>query len=312
LKLRNGAQENSKHAVQWGGGEYYLDSTRMQNTVLCAGVNMNTVVKDLLAQSKFNGGTVWDRHDGSIYNPIGFSTMEILSVLGDIGFDYEKEKIINEALKKVIGYYDNKAKQFKYSEKSSKLPCISAKIVATLQKLKYDFQYFEDCYQYFLDTQQKDGGWRCATVKLGKSPETDASNPGTTLYVLDAFRYRNNSEKDIIQLNNGIGFLLDHWITKKPLGPCEFGIGTTFLKTEYPFIRYNIFYYAYILSFYSKAIDDKRFKEILKILLDKETNTGIRIENPHKSWKDILYKNGLECDLANMKFFELKKNGSKC
>jgi hypothetical protein len=222
--------------------------------------------------------------------------------------EYTKEQIVYDALNKLINYYDTKSRMFKFSPKSAKLPCITAKILTTLSKFNFNFPERESCYQYFLDTQQSDGGWRCATVKMGKSPETDASNPGTTLYVLDAFRFRNNSSQHILQLNKGIDFLLDHWITKKPLGPCEFGIGSSFMKTEYPFIRYNIFYYSYVLSFYKRAIHDERYKEVISFLKVYATNTGIKVENPHKSWKTLLFKNCSECDLANQKYYELIQN----
>lgn len=266
---------------------------------------MKLTLNDLISLKNINGGTVWDRQDGSIYNPIGFSTMDFLSVIGDMKVAYKDEQLIINAMTKVISYYEKKSRLFKFAEKSTKLPCITAKILATISKINYDFPEMESCYQYFLETQQKDGGWRCATVKIGKSPETDASNPGTTLYVLDAFKFRNNSSKDIIQLNKGIEFLLNHWITKKPLGPCEFGIGSSFMKTEYPFIRYNIFYYSYVVSFYTNALKDKRFLEIIKALKINETNTGIKIINPHKSWRNILFKDSYECELANRKYLEI-------
>lgn len=272
---------------------------------------MKTILQDLLDLKTINGGSIWDRHDGSIYNPIGFSTMDMLSVIGDMKIDYSKDEVVNEAIRKVISYFDKKSMMFKFSERSSKLPCITAKILSTISKLDYTFPEKEDCYLNFLDSQQVDGGWRCATVKLGKAPETDSSNPGTTLYVLDAFRFRNNSSEDNTQLEKGVEFLLNHWVTKKPLGPCEFGIGTTFMKTEYPFIRYNIFYYAYVLSFYGKAINDRRYKEIIEILKTKESDAGIKIENPHKNWKKVLYNESRECYLANQKYSELINRISK-
>ena len=113
------------------------------------------------------------------------------------------------------------------------------------------------------------------------------------------------------QLERGVEFLLEHWITKKPLGPCEFGIGSTFMKTEYPFIRYNIFYYTYVLSYYQKALKDKRFQQVVYELQKNETKTGIEINNPHKNWKKLLYQDSLECDLANQKYIELKQNISE-
>jgi hypothetical protein len=46
---------------------------------------------------------------------------------------------------------------------------------------------------------------------------------------------------------------LQHWVVKRPLGPCHFGIGTLFMQVEYPFLRYNLFSYVYVLSFYERA-----------------------------------------------------------
>ncbi|MBN2736315.1 MAG: hypothetical protein JXR70_04995 [Spirochaetales bacterium] len=272
---------------------------------------MKTLTSNLISLCGINGGTVWDRKDGSVYNPIGFSTIEILNVFADLKIDYKDENILNEALKKLISYYDIKTRLFKFADKSAKLPCITAKILSVLSKFNYPFSEKESCYQYFFDSQQEDGGWRCATVKIGKSPETDASNPGTTLYVLDSLRYRKNTKNEMEQLEKGVEFLLDHWVIKKPLGPCKFGIGSTFMKTEYPFIRYNIFFYSYVLSFYPKALKDKRFQQVLNELMKYETQTGIIINNPHKSWKKILYQDSQECELANNKYVELKQNISK-
>jgi hypothetical protein len=275
------------------------------------GENMKKIVNELLKLNTINGGTVWDRADGSVYNPIGFSTIDFLNVIGDSGIDIRKNEIAQKGIEKIIEYYNPKTALFRYSNKSPKLPCISAKIITLLKKNSVQFPYYEDCYQYFFNSQQSDGGWRCATVKMGKSPDTDASNPGTTLYVLDAFRFRENDSKELGKLNKAVGFLLNHWISKKPLGPCRFGIGTTFMKTEYPFVRYNIYYYSYVLSFYKKARNDKRFKEILSQLIDKVTDDEIEIENPNKNWKKLLYKNNKKCDLANLKLKKLFDNLKK-
>lgn len=255
-----------------------------------------------------NGGTVWDRKDGNIYAPIGFSTIDVLSVLGDIGIKYNEYSIIKDAIEKMMSYYDEKKGMFQYVQKGSKLPCITAKILNTLQKLEYHNSILENSFRLFLETQDCDGGWRCATVKIGKSDSTDASNPGTTLYVLDAFKHREYSRKENEKIDEAVLFLLKHWETKKPLGPCEFGIGTQFMKTEYPFIRYNLFYYLYVLSFYEKAKKDKRFKEAFKMLKAKETEKGIQIEHPNKNWKNILFSESNQCDISNIKYKQLIEN----
>lgn len=140
-----------------------------------------------------------------------------------------------------------------------------------------------------LAKQAVDGGWRCATARQGQSPETDASNPGTTLWVLDACLFRDNNKQEAEALNQGAAFLLDHWDSRAPLGPCAFGIGSRFLKTEFPFRRYNLFYYVYVLSHYDCAIGDTRFREALSVLKSQSVNDGLLVTAPHKAWKGSVF-----------------------
>ncbi len=194
-------------------------------------------IEDILSLSEINGGAYWSRSDGDIHAPAGFSTIDVLNTLGEIGLKSANSKKVSDAIDFVFNYMDDNG-SFKYSSKSSKLPCIIARILTAFGRLGYlNDDRIEKCYRHLLETQQNDGGWRCATVKSGKSVETDASNPGTTLYVLDAFRFRKNSQDDNIQLEKAISFLLKHWETRTPLGPCEFGIGSRFLSIEYPFFK---------------------------------------------------------------------------
>jgi hypothetical protein len=263
-------------------------------------------IDKIISNDKINGYHYWARYDGNIHAPAGYSTIDVLYALGDIGIEYREYDIIKKAIEFIFIYYDGKG-QFRYSEKSSKLPCITARILAALGKLEYreDKRIYE-CYNYLLNTQEEDGGWRCSTVKKGKSISTDASNPGTTLYVLDAFRYRDNNKQEVEQLNRAITFLLNHWDTRTPLGPCEFGIGSTFMKIEYPFIRYNIFYYVYILSKYKKSINDRRYIEAKEILKKKTINGNLVIENPHKSWREYSFSKKNEIsEIANKKYCEI-------
>ena len=269
---------------------------------------MDSLAEKLIGLKNINGGTVWDRQDGNIYAPTGFSTIDFLSILGDIGLNYNDSSTVKDAVEKMMSYYDEKRGMFQYVQKGSKLPCVTAKIITALTKLKYKNSILENTFRFFVETQCDDGGWRCATVKIGKSDSTDASNPGTTLYVLDAYKYRENTKQEMGKMDKAILFLLRHWETKKPLGPCEFGIGTQFMKTEYPFIRYNLFYFLYVLSFYEKAKEDKRFKEALKELKAKEMDNGIKIEHPNKNWQNILFNGSNQCNLANTKYKQLIEN----
>ncbi len=53
------------------------------------------------------------------------------------------------------------------------------------------------------------------------------------------------------------------------------------MKIEYPFLRYNLFYY--ILSIYDKVKEDKRYQKAYKQLKDKAINNKLIPENPHRA-----------------------------
>lgn len=267
------------------------------------------MIEEIINRQTDNGGLFWSRIDGDIHAPFGFSTIDTLSVLGEIGYSLNNNSTIIEAVDFIFSYQTPEG-SFKYSPKSSKLPCLTARILAGLGRLGLrDDLRVQKSYNWLLDTQWNDGGWRCATVKLGKSPLTDASNPGTTLYVLDAFRFRNNSNDDLDKLNKGVDFLLQHWEVKQPVGPCNFGIGSSFMKVEYPFLRYNLFYYVYVLSFYDNAKVDKRFLEAFNQLKDKTKNEKLIPENPHKAWQMFDFaKKGQVSEIGTKRWIEINKN----
>ncbi len=267
------------------------------------------MINEILNRQNHNGGQFWSREDGDIHAPSGFSTIDTLSVLGEIGYSINDKPQIADAVDFIFAYQTSEG-SFKYSKKSSKLPCLTARIIAALGRLglKNDPRV-EKSYEWLIDTQRNDGGWRCATVKLGKSPLTDTSNPGTTLYVLDAFRFRDNTSEMIEKLNKGADFLLQHWEIRQPIGPCNFGIGSRFMKIEYPFLRYNLFYYVYILSFYEKAKNDQRFKEAFKQLKDKTKNDKLIPESPHKAWQKFDFaKKGQISEMGTKRWNEIKNN----
>lgn len=161
---------------------------------------------------------------------------------------------------------------------------------------------------YLIQKQHIDGGWRCSVIKMGRKPEWDASNPGTTLEALDVFRFSDHFNENPV-LEKAVNFLLDHHDYRLPLGPCEFGQGTLFHKTEFPFFRYNIFYYVYVLSFYEKARNDSRFLEAFEDLKSKIIDDGLVIENPNRGLKDLSFgEKDKPNPLANRRYNEILKN----
>lgn len=249
---------------------------------------MKNEVERILATAARNHGDCWSRRDGNIHAPAGFSTIDVLATLGSLGVRADSYPLVSKAIEFVLAYQQPDG-SFRYAPKSSKLPCITGSVLAAFGRLAYCEAGLASSYENLLSSQNTDGGWRCATVKLGRSPQTDASNPGTTLYVLDAFQYRENTLKERTALDRGVAFLLDHWDSRVPLGPCAFGIGTTFMKTELPMLRYNLLYYCYVLSKYASARCDKRFLEAVRLLRGK-TRDGILLnENPHKAWRGFSF-----------------------
>jgi len=163
-------------------------------------------------------------------------------------------------------------------------------------------------FDHLLEIQHSDGGWRCNTYKFGRGPETVFSNPGPTLSALDAFRFTDLLNRDR-RLDRAVKFLLDHWVTRKPLGPCHYGIGTLFMKVEYPFFRYNLFFYVYVLSFYESAKKDPRFLEALQILESKLVNGKIVVENPNRKLAGLAFcRKGQPSDLATERYREMLDN----
>ncbi len=114
--------------------------------------------------------------------------------------------------------------------------------------------------------QYADGGWRCNKFSFGRGPETESSNPFPTLIALNAFRFSDYLNR---ALDRAVDFLLEHWVIKKPIGPCHYGIGSLFMQVGFPFDNYNLFQYVHVLSFYDRAKKDERFSEALKALKAK-------------------------------------------
>ena len=99
-------------------------------------------------------------------------------------------------------------------------------------------------FKYFLDTQQEDGGWKCKQYRFGPRGGNSVLNPVHSCLVLDLMRY--SPYFDDARLDKAVDFLLEHWVVRKPISPCHYGIGTLFMQVEYPFRGYNLFYYVYV------------------------------------------------------------------
>ena len=98
---------------------------------------MDSALAAILGRQGDNGGPFWSRHDGDIHAPAGFSTIDVLGVLGDLGGRVDDESEIAAAAQFVLDRQTEDG-AFRYSVKSSKLPCFAGRITAALCRVGVD------------------------------------------------------------------------------------------------------------------------------------------------------------------------------
>lgn len=264
-------------------------------------------VEAILARRHENGGDLWATSDGRLGVGSPFSTLECALMLTELGMD-PSESVLKKTGELVLRSWREDGR-FRLAPKSAIYPCHTAGAAAILCRLGYASDVrLKKTFDHLLEIRHTDGGWRCNTYKFGRGPETNFSNPGPTLVALDAFRFTDLLNHDV-RLDRAVKFLLDHWATRKPLGPCHYGIGALFMKVEYPFLRYNLFYYVYVLSFYNVAKRDRGFQDALRALESKRVDGKIVVENPNRKLAGFLFcKKGEPSELATRRYREILRN----
>lgn len=273
-----------------------------------AGARWDGEIQWILSRERANGGPFWSREDGNVHAPAGFSALLVLNVLGELGAARGGRPRVARAAEFLFGYQEADG-AFRYAPGSGKLACIAGQALAGLGRIgAAGDDRSEAGYRWLLRGQWDDGGWRCPMARLGTSPPADASNPGATLFVLDAFRFRDNTAADEQQLAAGVDTLLRHWDTRAPLGPCRFGIGSRFRQSEYPFWRYNLFYYVYVLAHYERARRDPRFADALGLLAGQAGTDGrLIVSAPPRAWRGRSFaRPGRPSDLATARWREIQ------
>jgi hypothetical protein len=199
--------------------------------------------------------------------------------------------------------------RFQLYPKSSIYPCHTANAAFLLCSMGYASDArIQRTFQHFLESQYTDGGWRCNKFFFGRGPETEYSNPMPTLTALNAFRFSDHLDNEPA-LNKPVEFLLDHWTIRKPIGPCHYGMGTLFMQVEYPFYDYNLFLYVYVLSFYNRAKDDKRFLEAFEALRSKLLDGMIVVERVVPKLAKLSFcKKDEPSELATKRYHEILAN----
>lgn len=230
----------------------------------------------ILSHRSDNGADLWATPDGNLIKGAPFSTIGSMRLLAELGLD-KTDQVLAEAGEMVLAGVQDDGR-IRVTPKGTIYPCQTINALLALCALGYaDDKRLENSFAYLLSAQEKDGGWRCLKFSYGRGPETEASNPFPALNALQIFTHTPAFNKER-RLDQAVEFLLQHWETKKPLGPCHYGIGTLFMQAEYPFRTYNLFSYVYTLSFYDYAKKDPRFLEALAMLKSKTKEGQIVVE----------------------------------
>ncbi|HYE67070.1 MAG TPA: hypothetical protein VEA58_00580 [Anaerovoracaceae bacterium] len=266
-----------------------------------------TDVALILAKRFDNGWDYWTTPDRRLIKGSPFTTLECASILLELGMD-RSEQVLKETADLILSAWREDGR-FKLTPQGAIYPCHTINAARTLCHLGYaSDSRLKRTFDHLLEIQHSDGGWRCNKFSFGRGPETEFSNPGPTLAALDAFRFTDHLNKNA-RLDQAVEFLLDHWESRIPLGPCHYGIGSLFMQVAYPFANYNIFFYVYVLSFWDRTKKDGRFLDALGTLESKLVNGKIVVERPNQKLADFAFcKKGGPSDLATERYHEILSN----
>lgn len=264
-------------------------------------------VEAILAHRRDNGDDYWSTPDGGIGTGSPFSTLESALMLTELGMSPDAP-VLRGAAQRILGSWRDDGR-FRLGPRGAIYPCHTAGAIRVLCRLGHEKDAkLVKTFRHLLDIQERDGGWRCNTYKYGRGPETASSNPGPTLNVLDAFRYTDEANHNP-RLDEAVRFLLRHWESRVPLGPCHFGIGSRFLRVEYPFFRYNLFFYVYALSFYESARSDPRFLAALESLRSRLVDDHVVVEHARRELAGLRFcEEGKPNKLATRRYREIVAN----
>ncbi|RMH12197.1 MAG: hypothetical protein D6701_13835, partial [Gemmatimonadetes bacterium] len=244
-----------------------------------------------------------------IYVGNPFSTIGALGMLHELGVDADHEAV-RGGIDLILSACRDDGR-IRVAPKSPMYPCYTAEAARVLCRFGLtDHPAVRRVVERFFEDVHATGGWRCSFSRFGKGPETFGASPGATLYVLDVLRFDPDLRAGNDAVDDAVAVLLDHWASRAPTGPCHHGIGTRFLAAEFPFLRYNLFYWVYVLSFFERARIDDRFRAALAVLegaLDDEGRIVPRAR--HRALKDLAFcAKGQPSAPATRRWAEIRAN----
>lgn len=264
-------------------------------------------IEEIISHRYDNGGDLWATADNRLLKGAPYTTLESILYLIELGISPDTP-IMKDAAELILSTWQTDGR-FKIFPKGAIYPCQTALALKVLCYLGFSSDSrCQKSFQYFTDIQQEDGGWKCNKYSFGRGEETNYSTPYTTMIVLDALRFTDLSTTKI-KLDKAVDFLLQHWIIRKPISPCHYGIGSLFMQVGYPFRDYNLFYYVYVLSFYNQVQNDQRFLEALAALKEKTIDGKIIVERVVPKLAKLFFcRKGQPSELATKRYNEILKN----
>lgn len=270
-------------------------------------IDVQADIDRILARRHDNGADYWSTPDRRLLKGSPFTTVGSVLLLSELGMT-PSDPVLKETAALIFSGWREDGR-FKLSPQGAVYPCHTINAANALCHLGYAAdERLRKTFAHLLEIQHGDGGWRCKKFSFGKGPETEFSNPGPTLTALDTFRFTDYLNKEEA-LGRAVEFLLGHWTSRLPLGPCHYGIGTLFMRVEYPFGSYNLFVYVYVLSFYDKAKKDPRFLDALGVLESKLQDGKIVPERVNRKLADFAFcRKNEPSALGTARYREILKN----
>ncbi len=264
-------------------------------------------VAAILARRHDNGADHWTMPDRKLAKGGAFSTLGAVRLLAELGVGPSHPDLA-DAIELIWDAWREDGR-FRLAPSGAIYPCQTAHAASTLARLGLAGDpRLGVTFQHLLAIQHRDGGWRCAKFSYGRGPETEFSNPGPTLLALDGFRFPGAAPGGPA-LDRAVGFLLDHWVSRAPLGPCHYGIGSLFLQVGYPFGDYNLFYWLHVLSSYERARRDPRFLEALGVLEGNLVDGQVVPQRVNRALTGLEFcRKGVPSELATRRYHEILAN----
>jgi hypothetical protein len=261
----------------------------------------------LLARRGVNGGDYWATADGRWNVGTPFSTLACGLMLAELGLDQADP--VARAIADTLLACQTEDGRIRPGPHLSVQPCHTAEAARLLCHLGLaDDARLDRTFDHLLTAQAADGGWRCKVLKFGAGPDTDASNPGTTLAALDVLRFRTPLVTSL-EAERAVDNLLDHWTVRRPLGPCRYGIGSRFMQVEFPMVRYNLFFYVYVLSFYPRARRHTALGAAIAAFQGKLVDGQLVVEHGRPALKELsLCRPGGPNPWATRRYAEIIRN----